>query len=257
MAPVPTLFLSHGSPMTAIEPGPTHDFLKGVGALVGRPKAILCVSAHWETDRPALTGAARPELIYDFHGFPKALYAVRYPVPGSPELADRVAALLAAEGIACAVDPVRGLDHGAWDPLVLAYPRADIPVVQLSIQPERTTAHHLAVGGALRPLRDEGILVIGSGNATHNLRAWRGADAAPPDWVTAFSRWLDDKVMTGDAGALCRYRAEAPFAAENHPTEDHYLPLLAAVGAAGEGATVQKIHAGYDGPLDMASYLFA
>jgi 4,5-DOPA dioxygenase extradiol len=256
MPPLPTLFISHGSPMTAIEPGPTHDFLKGLGSLVPRPQAILCVSAHWETRRPAVTGSRNPELIYDFHGFPEALYRLRYPAPGSPHLAGRAATVLAAAGLATDIDPVRGLDHGAWNPLNLVYPKADVPVVQLSIQPEATTDHHLAVGRALRPLRDEGVLILGSGNATHNLRAWRGSDAPPPEWVTLFGAWLDEKVLACDAGALCRYRSEAPFAVENHPTEDHYLPLLVALGAAGEGAAARKIHAGYDGPLDMAAYAF-
>ena len=214
MAALPTLFLSHGSPMTAIEPSATHDFLKGLGSAIPRPTAILCISAHWETARPRLTGSLKPELIYDFHGFPKELYQLRYPA-------------------------------------------ADIPVVQLSIQPAATTDHHLAVGRALRPLRDEGILIVGSGNATHNLRAWRGATAPTPEWVTRFSTWLDDRVLAGDGGVLCRYRTEAPFAVENHPTEDHYLPLLVALGAAGDGARATKIHAGYDGVLDMASYQFA
>ncbi|MSP82120.1 MAG: dioxygenase [Alphaproteobacteria bacterium] len=257
MAALPTLFLSHGSPMTAIEPSATHDFLKGLGSAIPRPTAILCISAHWETARPRLTGSLKPELIYDFHGFPKELYQLRYPAPGSLQLVGRAATALANKGFACDIDPSRGLDHGTWDPLYLAYPAADIPVVQLSIQPAATTDHHLAVGRALRPLRDEGILIVGSGNATHNLRAWRGATAPTPEWVTRFSTWLDDRVLAGDGGVLCRYRTEAPFAVENHPTEDHYLPLLVALGAAGDGARATKIHAGYDGVLDMASYQFA
>jgi 4,5-DOPA dioxygenase extradiol len=256
MPPLPTLFISHGSPMTAIEPGPTHDFLAGLGSIAPVPKAILCVSAHWETEKPALTGSRKPDLIYDFHGFPDALYRLTYPAPGSPELVARAATLLAVAGMASEIHPVRGLDHGAWDPLYLAYPKADVPVVQLSIQPEATTDHHLAVGRALRSLRHEGFLVIGSGNATHNLRAWRGSAAPPPEWVTRFSAWLDEKVLACDGEALCRYRTNAPLAVENHPTEDHYLPLLVALGAAGDGASVRKIHAGYDGPLDMAAYAF-
>jgi 4,5-DOPA dioxygenase extradiol len=250
---LPTLFISHGSPMTAIEPTPTHQFLKRLGAELERPKAILCVSAHWETEKPRLTSARKPNLIYDFHGFPKALHDVRYPVPGSPELAARAATLLAKAGIASVLDAHRGLDHGCWDPLCVMYPKADVPVVQLSIQPDQSTDHHLALGRALSALREEGVLVMGSGNATHNLSAWRGATVSPPEWVTAFSRWLDDKVLARDEAALAAYRTEAPFGSENHPTEDHYLPLLPAIAA---GGPARKIHAGYDGPLDMAAYAF-
>lgn len=253
---LPTLFISHGSPMTAIEPSPTHDFLKRLGAELPKPKAIVCVSAHWETDKPRVTMARKPELIFDFSGFPAALYRVKYPCPGSPEVAGRVATLLADGKIASVLDPVRGLDHGCWNPLVLLYPDADVPVVQLSIQPDQTTDHHLAVGRALTKLKGEDVLVIGSGNATHNLMAWRGPNSPTPDWVTAFSHWLDEKVLAMNTEALARYRDEAPFAERNHPTEDHYLPLLPAIAAAGPGAKARKIHEGYDGPLDMAAYAF-
>ncbi|MEX2648996.1 MAG: class III extradiol ring-cleavage dioxygenase [Alphaproteobacteria bacterium] len=250
---LPALFISHGSPMTAIEPSPTHHFLKRLGKELPKPKAILCVSAHWETEKPRLTMARNPELIYDFHGFPKALSTVKYPAPGSPELAARVATLLAKAGIASVLDAQRGLDHGCWDPLYLMYPAADVPVVQLSIQPNESADHHLAVGRALAALRDEDVLVMGSGNATHNLAAWRGSGAAPPGWVTAFSRWLDGAVLARDTESLAKYRDVAPYARENHPTEDHYLPLLPAIAAGGEA---RKIHEGYDGPLDMAAYAF-
>lgn len=253
----PTLFLSHGSPMTAIERNPTHEFLVGLGMGLARPKGVVCISAHWETEKPRITMARKPDLIYDFGGFPDALYRVKYPAPGSPDLAGRVATVLADAGMASLLDPVRGLDHGCWAPLMLVFPAADVPIVQLSIQPEQTTDHHLKVGRALAKLRRENVLVVGSGNATHNLMAWRGSVAPPPDWVTAFSRWLDETVLAGNSDALARYREQAPFAERNHPTEDHYLPLLHAIGAAGPDAKARKIHAGYDGPLDMASYAFA
>jgi 4,5-DOPA dioxygenase extradiol len=251
--PLPSLFISHGSPMTAIEPTPTHEFLKRLGQELPKPKAVLCISAHWETDKPRVTCARRPDLIYDFTGFPRPLYQVTYPAPGSHELAGRIASRLATVGLTTVLDPVRGLDHGAWVPLSIMYPAADVPVVQLSIQPDETTDHHLKLGQALAPLRDENILIVGSGNATHNLGAWRGPNSPTPDWVTAFGAWLDDKVLARDTGALARYRAEAPYAAENHPTEDHYLPLLPAIAA---GGAARKLFAAYDGPLDMAAYAF-
>ena len=255
----PTLFLSHGSPMTVITDTPGHRFLAGLAATMPRPKAILMASAHWLTMGPALSAPERNETIHDFGGFPSALYAYRYPAPGAPELARRAAALLAAAGLPAAIDPARGLDHGAWVPLLLAWPEADIPVAQLAIQPRQGPAHHLAMGRALAPLAGEDVLVIGSGSFTHNLgRVRRGAVGVPdePD-VAAFAEWMDQALEQGRTEDLLAYRTRAPFAQEQHPTDEHLLPLYVALGAAGAGAKAERLHASADyGVLRMDAFAF-
>jgi 4,5-DOPA dioxygenase extradiol len=257
---MPVLYVSHGAPTLPLESSAAHDFLTGLGAATGRPRAILVVSAHWETDRPAVSAAPQPETIYDFHGFPRALYRLSYPAPGAPQFAARVAELLAGQGMPAQLDPQRGLDHGAWTPLMLMYPKADIPVTQLSIQPQSGTAHHLQLGAALRPLRDEGVLILASGGVTHNLREFRasaGRDAQAPSWVTEFNEWLADTVIGGRTGDLAAYRSMAPHAARNHPSEEHFMPLLVAAGAAGEGATAARLHCSYNyGVIGMDAYRF-
>ena len=252
---MPTLFVSHGSPMLYLEKDvPARAFLASLGQQVPRPKAILAVSAHWNTEQPAVSLAAKPETIHDFYGFPEALYRLRYDAPGAPELAARVAALTGA-----ARDPGYGLDHGAWVPAMLGWPEADIPIFQLSVQPYMTPAHHLALGRKLAALREEGVLVMGSGSATHNLRRLvRGQHDAPPEpWAKAFDDWVADKVETGDEAALANYRNEAPHAREAHPTDEHFLPLHVAFGAAGKGARGRALHRSFtSGNLSMATYAF-
>jgi 4,5-DOPA dioxygenase extradiol len=253
---MPTLFISHGSPMLYLEKGvPARDFLAGMGSLVPRPKAILAVSAHWATERPAVSTAARPETIHDFGGFPEPLYRLHYDAPGDPALAQRVVELTGAMPV-----PDYGLDHGAWVPALLAWPEADIPIFQLSVQPYMSPAHHIALGRKLASLRQEDVLVMGSGSATHNLRRLvRGHhDLAPEPWAKAFDDWVADVVEKGDAAALANYRSEAPHAREAHPTDEHLLPLHVAFGAAGEGARGKALHRSFtSGNLSMASYAFA
>jgi len=253
---MPTLFVSHGSPMLYLEKNvPARDFLAGLGALVARPRAILAVSAHWTTDRPAVSAAAKPETIHDFYGFPEPLYLLHYDAPGDPALARRVAELTGAVTVAD-----HGLDHGAWVPALLAWPQADIPIFQLSVQPALGAAHHIALGRRLAPLRGEGVLVMGSGSATHNLRRlMRGHDElAPEPWAKAFDDWVGEAVEKGDEAALADYRARAPFAREAHPTDEHFLPLHVAFGAAGEGAHGKALHRSFtSGNLSMAAYAFA
>jgi len=211
---LPTLYISHGSPMLAIEDGVGRAFLRSLGVLLPRPRAILCITAHWETDQPCLSSAAQPQTIHDFLGFPPALYRLRYPAPGAPDLARRAAHLLGVAGLAVRSDEQRGLDHGTWSALSLAYPEADVPVVQLSVQNARDGRHHLQVGRALRPLRAEGVLILGSGSAVHNLRELaRGRDAPVADWAQAFDDWLAARVTAGDLAALADYRRLAPQAA--------------------------------------------
>jgi 4,5-DOPA dioxygenase extradiol len=258
MPRLPPLFLSHGAPTLLIEPSPARDFLAGYGRELGWPKAIVVVSAHWETNRPRVTAATRPETIHDFHGFPRALHEHRYPAPGSPELAERIVGLLAGAGLPADLDPRRGLDHGAWVPLALLYPEASIPTLQVSVQPELGAAHHLALGTALRPLRDEGVLVIGSGSLTHNLHDFRGhALGAPPEpYVVAFGDWVTAAIEEGRTQDLPAYRERAPHAARAHPTEEHLLPLFAAVGAA--CGTGRRVHASHTyGVLAMDVFAFA
>jgi 4,5-DOPA dioxygenase extradiol len=178
---MPTIFVSHGAPTLALEDGPARAFRRTLGCHVPRPRAILCVSAHWEAAIPTASGAPRPETIHDFFGFPEALYQLQYQAPGSPELAARVIALLLEAGIEGIVDGLRGLDHGAWVPLCLAYSDSQVPVVQLSVQSRLAARHHLALGRALRPLRAEGVLILGSGGATHNLGDFAGQSADTPE----------------------------------------------------------------------------
>lgn len=257
---MPSLFVSHGSPMTAIQPSPARDFFLNVAKDLPRPKAILVATAHFESDAPLLTADASPEMIYDFGGFPKPLFEIVYPAPGAPEIAMRATELLRESGHKAQAVVNRGFDHGAWVPLYLMYPDADIPVVQLSVQPELGSAHHVALGEALAPLRDEGVLIMGSGSLTHNLwelsRSGREMNAPVRDWVRAFTEWIADKVEAGSVEDIADYRARAPFARENHPRDEHFLPLPFAMGA-GAGAKGKRIHAGYDyGLLAMDAYLF-
>jgi 4,5-DOPA dioxygenase extradiol len=258
MKRLPTLFLSHGSPMHAVSPGVVGDAWVALGHRLPRPKAILIASAHWETSVAMLSGNPKPATIHDFGGFPKALYAIQYPAPGAPALAERAVALLKDAGITAGIDGCRGLDHGAWVPLRWMYPDADVPVVQLAVQPARGAAHHLALGAALAPLRDEGVLIVGSGHATHNLRDWMGHRSAEPlAYAAAFSTWLGAALAAHDTRALLHYREQAPDAARAHPTEEHWLPLYVAYGAAGEGASVTRVVDGYEnGALARDSFLF-
>jgi 4,5-DOPA dioxygenase extradiol len=238
--PLPALFVSHGAPTFALSDAPARHFLEGLAAsLESRPKAILVLSAHWETRRPAVNAVATNATIHDFHGFPAELYALHYPAPGSPALAERVRDLLAGGGLETDVDSGRGLDHGAWVPLRLVYPEADIPVVQLSVQSRLGSEHHYRLGRLLAPLRDEGVLIIGSGSFTHDLSSfrdyWHDAEAAQPQWVAEFAAWMAKAIGEGRRDALIDYRRLAPSAARNHPTEEHLLPLFVAMGA-GDGA---------------------
>jgi len=257
---MPALFVSHGSPMTAIQKSPAHDFFRAFGASLPRPRAILVATAHFESDAPLLTADARPQMIYDFGSFPQPLFEIVYPAPGAPELAARAAGLLRAAGQPAETVRERGFDHGTWTPLHLMYPQADIPVVQISVQPELGPAHHIEIGRALAPLRDDGVLVMGSGSLTHNLwelsRSGRRTDAPPRDWVVAFTQWIAQKVEAGSQDDIAHYRERAPFARENHPRDEHFLPLPFAMGA-GEGRPGERVHASYDyGLLAMDAYLF-
>jgi 4,5-DOPA dioxygenase extradiol len=257
MTSFPTIFVSHGAPTLIIEDAPAHHFLAGLGKSLGRPKAILIASAHWETEQPSVSAVARPETIHDFGGFPRELYQMHYRAPGAPELAQRATTLLSAAGIAAQTDPGRGLDHGAWCPLMLMYPEADVPVTQLAIQSQRDARHHAAVGAALAPLRDEGVLIIGSGSTTHNLREFRGnrLDSPPPPWVNEFADWLHQAIENDRRDDVLDFETKAPQARRNHPTTEHFLPLFVALGAG--GGRGKRIHASHTyGILAMDAYQF-
>lgn len=255
----PTLFLSHGSPMLILQDSPARGFLAGLGQELDRPDAVVVVSAHWETAVPTVSAAARPETIHDFHGFPPPLYALTYPAKGAPDLADRLADLIGAAGLRVHRDPARGLDHGAWIPLLLMWQEHDIPVLQLSVQSALGPGHHLQLGRALEALRRDNVLVIGSGSFTHNLRALQrdAHEGQEPAWVTDFAAWMDAAIMAGRTCDLLSYRRLAPHAGDNHPTEEHLLPLFVALGAAGARATPTRMHSSTDlGVLRMDSYRF-
>lgn len=255
---MPALFLSHGSPMTAIEPDELGAVWTSLGERLPWPGAVLMVSAHWNTRAPAVSGASRPQTIHDFGGFPEPLYRIRYPAPGAPNVAQRVQDLLAEQGIAAGIDPERGLDHGAWVPLLHLYPRADVPVLQLSVQPQRDARHHLAVGAALAPLTAEGVLIVGSGHLTHNLGEWLRGGSAPSAGTTAFRDWIHARLLAGDTAALLDWAHAAPHARFAHPTPEHFLPLFVALGAAGEGHVTEWLGGGHVGGLLAAdNYLFA
>jgi len=241
MKTMPTLFISHGAPTLAIDPGETGAALSELGRSLPRPRGIVVVSAHWETRAPAVSTAQRPETIHDFGGFPDALYRIRYPAPGAPDLACDAKHLLDAAGLPAGLDPERGLDHGAWVPLLYLYPDADIPVTQLSIQPHLSPVHHYRVGEALRPLLDEGVLVIGSGSLTHNLREFRARPGAVEPYVREFQDWMKRSIDAKDAAALLDYRRLAPNAVRAHPSDEHLLPLFVALGAAGACAAARRV----------------
>lgn len=256
---MPSLFLSHGAPTLPLTDTPARAFLKQIGSRLARPSAILVVSAHWETEQPTLNAVDWNETIHDFYGFPRPLYDMRYPAPGHPQLATRIADLLDGAGFATKIDRRRGLDHGAWVPLLLMYPQADIPVLQLSVQPHLGPEHHLRIGRALAQLRHEGVLIIASGSFTHDLSEFRGHDAndPAPAWVNDFADWFDGALKQHRSGDLLDYRRLAPFAVKNHPTEEHLLPLYVALGAAGESASINRLHASATyGVLRMDVYAF-
>jgi 4,5-DOPA dioxygenase extradiol len=263
MTQMPTLFLSHGSPMHAIESGRAGEVWAALGKNLPKPKALVVATAHWESNLPMLSGSAKPPMIYDFGGFPDALYKIRYPAPGAPALAAQAQDLLKQAGMTAAVDGCRGYDHGTWVPLLRMYPEADVPVVQLSVQTALGPRHHFNVGRALASLREEGVLIIGSGHLTHNLReaftAMRTGGHAPGSaaYVHQFQTWMAEHLDNHDIDALLGYREQAPEAARAHPTEEHFLPLFIALGAAGETARVEHVFDGLEwDSLAMDAYAF-
>jgi 4,5-DOPA dioxygenase extradiol len=254
---LPSVFISHGSPMHALDPGAAGEAWKALAQRLPRPRAILIASAHWETNLPMLTGNPRPETIHDFSNFPEPLYRIRYPAPGAPEVAQRAQALLKEAGFTAGIDGCRGLDHGAWSPLLYMYPEADVPVVQISVQPAFGPRHHVAVGNSLKSLSGEGVLIIGSGHMTHNLRDWSRGAGAPAPYAREFQQWVKQKLEEKDFESLVDYRSRSPHGVRAHPTDEHFLPLFFALGAASEKSRPERIYDAIDsGVLAMDAYVF-
>jgi 4,5-DOPA dioxygenase extradiol len=252
----PSLFISHGSPMLALDGEAWGQAITAYGRQLPPLRAILVCSAHWEAPGPfRLSSAKVPGVMHDFGGFPDALYALDYPAPGAPEFAAEAASLLGAAGLEAVLDPQRPIDHGAWVPLRYLMPGAEVPVVQLSLPQNRNPELLVAAGRALAPLRDRGVLILGSGGIVHNLRRldW-GGTSSPQPWAEAFEHWIHEGLVNGEQAALMNWR-KAPGAEESVPTTEHLDPLFVALGAA--GGPPESLYSGWQlGSLSLSSYVF-
>lgn len=255
MKSMPVVFIGHGSPMNAIQKNAFTEELKTLSSQIPKPRAILCVSAHWETQGTQVSSNPRPQTIHDFYGFPQALFQVQYPAPGSPELAQKIVSL-APEVKA---NPEYGFDHGSWSVLVHMYPDADIPVVQLSVSHTLSAQEHLELGKKLAPLRDDNVLIMATGNIVHNLRKleWNRPHAGT-EWTEKFDREIEKALLTRDTDTLVNYATKlAPEAQLAVPSEEHYLPLLYIYGASNERDTLSFPYEGYEmGSLSMRSVMY-
>lgn len=256
---MPALFLSHGSPMLAVQDSPAGRFLDGLGRDLPRPRAVVVASAHFTGDTPLLGADPQPHTVHDFGGFPDELFRIDYPAAGAPGLARQIAARLAAAGIAAEVRERHGLDHGIWVPLRRMYPQADVPVVPLSVMLHGNAAAHYALGRALAPLRDENILVLGSGGFVHNLGEidWQARGTALAPWAESFAQWMRDALAEGDVPALLDWQQRAPHARRAHPTVEHLMPLFLALGVAGDAPRVRSLHRSHElGTLALDAFAF-
>jgi len=245
--PMPAIFFGHGNPLNALLRNGYTDGWAAIGSSIPRPAAVLCVSAHWYLPGVAVTAMPEPRTIHDFGGFPRELYEVEYPAPGSPKLAERVQELLAPMSVD--LDQSWGLDHGTWSVLRHVFPQADVPVVQLSIDETRNPEFHYEMGKRLQPLRDEGVLIIGSGNLIHNLHtyAWGKHKVEPFDWALRFEKLARESLLKGDDAPLLRYESLGPDAMLSAPTPDHFLPLLYVIALRRAGERVSFPVEGFDG----------
>lgn len=259
---MPTAFISHGVPTVALEDVPGHRFLEGLGSTLGRPRAIVVISAHWETLDVTVSTGARLGTIHDFFGCEPAYYELYYPVDGARDVADDICERLSATGIRVNTDAERGLDHGAWIPLRLMYPAGDIPVTQISICPAQSALFHWRLGRTLATLRHTGVLILGSGSMTHNLndvtaKRRDGHEIPTPTYAVEFCDWVADCIANRDSDALLPWRDHAPHATRAHPSDDHFLPLHVAMGAAGVSWTGERVHQSFMyGLISMDSYIF-
>jgi 4,5-DOPA dioxygenase extradiol len=253
---LPAVFVSHGAPNLPFDDVPAKAFLSELGAKLGRPRAIVVASAHWDTQTPSINAVVCNDTIHDFHGFPRPLYDLQYPAPGDALLARQISGLLNSLG--AHIDTMRGLDHGAWIPLMLMYPKADIPVLQLSVQSAKGAEHHIALGRTLASLRKDNVLVLGSGGFVHNLGHISAPGSPQPQWSKDFADWMHDRLMEADDTALADYRARAPQALIAHPTQEHLMPLFVALGAGGDKAKAERLHnSATFGSLRMDAYSFS
>ena len=257
----PAIFVPHGAPTFALRPGAAGAALTAMAKSLALPRAIIIVSAHWDTAVATVGFAERPETIHDFWGFPDELYQIRYPATGCREAAEEVVSVLTAAGLAVAQDAGRGLDHGAWVPLRLMFPDAEVPVIPLSIQSGGGPEQAYRLGQALAPLATRGFLVIASGNLTHNLRDYQiaaGSGGQTPAYVRQFTDWLAERLNAHDISALLDYRRQAPGGVQAHPSDEHLLPLYVALGAGGADAQAKRFHAGIDDyVIAMDAYSFS
>ncbi len=239
----PVLFISHGAPTLALAENVATQAWREIGRSLVKPRAVLVASAHHDAPGPMLTANPSPATIHDFYGFPRELYDVRYPAAGAPDVVNDVRELLLAAGVTPSVDPLRGIDHGVWVPLLRLFPEADVPVISMSIDSGRDAAWHQHVGASLSALRQQGVLVVGSGSLTHNLRAtnWQALASAGSDRARAFADWVQEKLAIGDQSALLDW-SQAPEAGYNHPTPEHWMPFYVALGAA-QASAAPAVHA--------------
>lgn len=248
------VFVPHGAPTFALDPGAAGAAMSQLARQLSTPRAIIVVSPHWDTAVPTVSTATQLETIYDFYGFPEALYRIKYPATGCPEGAQEVVAALQKRFDHVATDPTRGLDHGAWTPLRQMFPDADIPIIAVSNQSHAGTAHALAMGEALEELTHKGFLVIGSGNITHNLGDYRMAamqGGQTPAYVQCFADWVESELTNHHVQRMIDYRQHSREGVRSHPTEDHLLPLFVAMGAAGKDANAKAFYRG------ISSYVIA
>jgi len=254
---MPSFFIAHGAPSLAIEKHQYTEFLNGLAAQFPRPKAIVLFSAHWESTTQKVSGAASYETIYDFSGFPDELYQIEYPASGDKALAQEIQALLAKEGVPAQIDPVRGLDHGAWVVLHLTYPNADIPVIALSVNRYLSNEEQYQIGKALGSLREQDILIIGSGGTSHNLRRLEWGAKQVTGWAAEFEQWIEDKIMKWDTDSLFQYDKLAPYAREAVPTPEHFIPLLLAMGTGDAKKQATLMHRSFQlGSLSLVCWQF-
>ena len=251
----PAMFLGHGSPMTTITPNPERDALAALGRRLSPPDAILCVTAHWQTQgKTHVTLGDRPKTIHDFYGFPAELYAVEYPAPGSRALVDRVSGLLSEDRVL--PDESWGFDHGVWGVLVPMFPQGQVPVVAMSLDMTRTPGDHLALARRLAPLRDEGVMIVASGNIVHNLALWRQSAGTVPDWADRFRNRINAALENDDDTALTTFAQGDADAARAINSGEHYLPLLYAAGARLPGDRLTIFNDNIDGALSMTSLIY-
>lgn len=257
MSHLPSLFVSHGAPTFALEPGQAGPALAALGRSLPRPEAVLVVSPHWMTPGPRVGQVAQPQTIHDFGGFDPALYRIDYPAPGHPALARKALETLTAAGWPARADDQRGLDHGAWVPLLHLYAQADVPVFQVSLPSRLDADAAWALGAALAPLAEDGVLIVGSGSLTHNLADFRSPQGADLGYVGAFAGWVRQAIGAQDAARLRRTLHDAPHAARAHPTPEHFWPLLVAAGAAPAGQPWRLVDGGIaHGMLAMDAVVF-